>query len=125
MPNIKQNIGTAKRADILFIKLLIALGKTEDDINKIKIIISLRKLLERGKNLQKNVVDNKIIYSYHTISTNALIRKATVNDTLNGNTSPTAITLISIIGALGFTMADFGEAFDSITDKDIREYLKS
>lgn len=98
--------------------------KIESNAYKIKIILSLKKLLEKRNNLQKDIVDNKIIYSYHVISSNALIRKATVNDTLNGKTSPTVITLISMIEALDFTMIDFGEAYQSITDNDVKQYLK-
>ena len=38
---------------------------TEQNMYKIKIIISLKKILERGKNLQKELKDNKVVYSYH------------------------------------------------------------
>lgn len=96
---------------------------TEENIYKIKIIISLKKLLEKGKTLQKEIIDNKIVYSYHGISSNALIRKATVNDTLNGKTSPKGVTLISIIEAMGYTVTDFGKAYDSISNVDIELYL--
>ncbi|WP_288243999.1 hypothetical protein [uncultured Chryseobacterium sp.] len=97
---------------------------TEEHINKLKIIISLKKLLEKGKNLQKEVKDNKIIYSYHGLASNALLRKATINDTLNGRTSPKATTLISIIEAMGFTVKDFGQEFDAISDEEIKKYVQ-
>lgn len=95
---------------------------TEQNIYKIKIIITLKRLLERAKNLQKELKDNKVIYSYHGVASNALLRKATINDTLNGLTSPKATTLISIIEAMGFTMKDFGDEYDKITEKDIEEF---
>ena len=79
-------------------------------------------LLEKGKNLQMEVKDSKIVYSYHGLASNALLRKATINDTLNGKTSPKATTLISIIEAMGFTMKDFGDEYDKITDNDIQEF---
>ena len=94
----------------------------EEDINKIKIILSLKKLLEKGRSLQKEVIDNKIIFSYHGVASNALLRKATINDTLNGKTSPKASTLISIVEAMNFTMKDFGDQYDKITEKDIEEF---
>lgn len=97
---------------------------TEEDINKIKIILSLKKLLEKGKNLQKELKDNKIIFSYHGVASNALLRKATVNDTLNGNTIPKATTLISIVEGMGFTMTDFSKEFDGISEKEINRYVK-
>lgn len=96
---------------------------TEQNIYKIKIIISLKKLLERGKNLQKELKDNKVVYSYHGVASNALLRKATINDTLNGITSPKATTLISIVEAMEFTMTDFGKEFDSISDEEIKIFL--
>ncbi|MDQ1162957.1 hypothetical protein QE422_003325 [Chryseobacterium sp. SORGH_AS 447] len=96
---------------------------TEEHVYKIKIILSLKKLLEKGKNLQKEFKDNKIVYSYHGVASNALLRKATVNDTLNGNTIPKATTLISIVEGMGFTMTDFSKEFDNITEVDIKTYL--
>ncbi|MDR6156611.1 DNA-binding phage protein [Chryseobacterium sp. SLBN-27] len=95
---------------------------TEQNIYKIKIIISLKKLLERGKSLQKELKDNTVVYSYHGVASNALLRKATINDTLNGITSPKATTLISIVEAMEFTMSDFGREFDSILDEEIKTY---
>lgn len=105
-------------------KLLIALVNTEETIYKIKIILSLKKLLENGKKLQKEIKGNKIVYSYHGVASNALLRKATVNDTLNGHTSPKAITLISIIEGMGFTMTDFSKEFDNISEEEIKIYLQ-
>lgn len=122
--NIQKNIGTLQRNDIFFLKSLIAVVKTEENINKVKIILSLKKLLERGKSLQMEIKDDKIVYSYHGVASNALLRKATVNDTLNGNTSPTAITLISIVEGMGFTMTDFSKEFDTISDTEIEIYRK-
>lgn len=104
-------------------KLLIAVVNTEQNIYKIKIIISLKKLLEKGKSLQKELKDNKAVYSYHGVASNALLRKATINDTLNGITSPKATTLISIVEAMEFTMSDFGREFDNILDEEIKTYL--
>lgn len=75
--------------------------------------------MEKGKNLQKELKDNKIVYSYHGVASNALLRKATVNETLNGNTIPKATTLISIVEGMGFTMTDFSKEFDSISDEEV------
>ncbi|WP_294205298.1 hypothetical protein [uncultured Chryseobacterium sp.] len=97
---------------------------TEENIYKIKIILSLKKLLEKGKNLQKEFKDHKIVYSYHGVASNALLRKATVNDTLNGNTMPKAVTLISIVEGMGFTMTDFSKEFDAISEEEVKLYLQ-
>ncbi|PWN58119.1 hypothetical protein C1634_024405 [Chryseobacterium viscerum] len=105
-------------------KLLIAVVNTEETIYKIKIILSLKKLLENGKKLQKEIRGNKIVYSYHGVASNALLRKATINDTLNGHTSPKAVTLISIVEGMGFTMTDFSKEFDNISEKEIQIYLQ-
>ncbi|WP_131797335.1 hypothetical protein [Chryseobacterium kwangjuense] len=95
---------------------------TEETIYKIKIILSLKKLLESGKKLQKEIKGNKIMYSYHGVASNALLRKATINDTLNGHTSPKAVTLISIVEGMGFTMTDFSKEFDNISEDEIKIY---
>lgn len=97
---------------------------TEENINKIKIILSLKRLLENGKKLQKEIKGNKIVFSYHGVASNALLRKATVNDTLNGHTSPKAVTLISIVEGMGFTMTDFSKEFDTISEEEIKIYLQ-
>ncbi|MBD3905409.1 hypothetical protein NAL32_12855 [Chryseobacterium sp. Ch-15] len=96
---------------------------TEETIYKIKIILSLKKLLENGKKLQKEIKGNKIVYSYHGVASSALLRKATINDTLNGHTSPKAVTLISIVEGMGFTMTDFSKEFDHISESEIEIYL--
>lgn len=105
-------------------KLLIAHVNTEETIYKIKIILSLKKLLENGKKLQKEIKGNKIVYSYHGVASSALLRKATINDTLNGHTSPKAVTLISIVEGMGFTMTDFSKEFDNISEEEIQIYLQ-
>lgn len=105
-------------------KLLIAVVNTEETIYKIKIILSLKKLLENGKKLQKEIKGNKIVYSYHGVASNALLRKATINDTLNGHTSPKAVTLVSIVEGMGFTMTDFSKEFDNISEDEIKIYLQ-
>ena len=97
---------------------------TEETIYKIKIILSLKKLLENGKKLQKEIKGNKIVYSYHGVASNALLRKATINDTLNGHTSPKAVTLVSIVEGMGFTMTDFSKEFDNISEDEIKIYLQ-
>lgn len=97
---------------------------TEETIYKIKIILSLKKLLENGKKLQKEIKGNKIVYSYHGVASSALLRKATINDTLNGHTSPKAVTLISIVEGMGFTMTDFSKEFDNISEEEIQIYLQ-
>jgi hypothetical protein len=104
--------------------LLIAVVNTEETIYKIKIILSLKKLLENGKKLQKEIKGNKIVYSYHGVASSALLRKATINDTLNGHTSPKAVTLISIVEGMGFTMTDFSKEFDNISEEEIQIYLQ-
>lgn len=97
---------------------------TEETIYKIKIILSLKKLLENGKKLQKEIKGNKIVYSYHGVASSALLRKATINDTLNGHTSPKAVTLISIVEGMDFTMTDFSKEFDNISEEEIQIYLQ-
>lgn len=78
--------------------------------------------MDKGKILQKQVKGEKIIYSYHGLASSALLRKSTINDTLNGNTFPKTSTLISIIQAMNFSITDFGQVFDNISEHDVYRY---
>ena len=82
--------------------------ETEEHI-KIKIAISLRKLLKHS--------DGKsIVGSYNKIALNADIRKGTVSDTFNAKSMPSFSTLLLIVNAMGFTLSDFAKEYDLIKD---------
>lgn len=88
-----------------------------------KIAISLRRLLDASKNLQSPLNNEiEVANSYNKIALNADIRKATVSDTFNGKSVPTTATLILIIEGMGYKLADFAVIFDSIKDKDVKEF---
>ena len=98
--------------------MLIAFVKKEtDDYTKLKIAISLRRLLESNGDLP-------IMQSYNKIALTAYIRKATVSDTFNAKSIPNSLTLFLIIEAMGFSLTDFSKIYDSIEDSDIKLFIK-
>ena len=97
----------------------------EDNI-KFKIAISLKILLEKRKNNSINIIkEDSLGVSYNTIALNADIRKATVSNIFNANTSPNSITLVLIIEAMGYNLIDFSKIYDSIKEKDIQNFIKN
>src|SRR5690606_19492121 len=99
--------------------------KQIEDIIKIKIAISLRKLLNRNKSnvsRKENRKDN--VDSYEKISMNADIRKATVSSAFNGETRTSMTTLILIIEAMEYNLKDFAEVYDKITENEIASFKK-
>jgi len=99
--------------------------KQIEDIIKIKIAISLRKLLYRNKsNVSRKENRKDIVDSYEKISMNADIRKATVSSAFNGETRTSMTTLILIIEAMEYNLKDFAEVYDKITENEIASFKK-
>jgi len=98
--------------------MLIAVVKKETDDNTIfKIAISLRKLLESNSN-------PPVKQSYDKIATSVNIRKATVSNTFNAKSVPNSLTLFLIIEAMGFSLIDFSNVYDSIVNSEIESFKK-
>ncbi|MFG6686752.1 hypothetical protein ACGK9U_09240 [Mariniflexile sp. HNIBRBA6329] len=96
--------------------------KAKEEVLKIKIAISLCKLLEKRK-VTFVFQEEDIAKSYNKIALEADIRKATVSDTFNGLTMPNFSTLILIIESMGFKLDDFSEIYYSINEKEISEFM--
>ena len=62
------------------------------------------------------------INSFGKIALEGGIRKHTVADILNGKRSARIPTLAIILEALNKTMADFGKAYDRVSDSDIQKF---
>ncbi|MCK7591271.1 hypothetical protein M0G43_11855 [Subsaxibacter sp. CAU 1640] len=79
------------------------------------------------KNLLSSIkTDEEIIKSYNEIALQPDIRKATVSDTFNAKSKsgPNSTTMILIIEAMGYTLGDFSNQYDSITQSDIENFIK-
>lgn len=93
--------------------MLIAFVKKETDENiKLRIAVSLRRLLE-------SIGEYPIPQSYNKIALNAYIRKATVSDTFNAKSIPNSLTLFLMVEAMGFSFTDFAKVYDSIENSDL------
>ena len=118
-------IGTPNRTVILFNIWLIAFMKDalEEHI-KIKIAVTLNRLLENSKKSDPIGEKGNIAKSYNQIALNADIRKATVSNTFNAISTPSVVTLILIIEAMGYKLQDFAEIYYSIESSDIKKFRK-
>ncbi|WP_338357328.1 helix-turn-helix transcriptional regulator [Yeosuana marina] len=96
--------------------------KDWEEAIKISIAISLNKLLEIRKVALNQPIEN-VAKSYNKIALDADIRKATVSDTFNGKTMPSASTLILIVEKMGFKLTDFSEIYCSIKEEEVRDFL--
>lgn len=93
--------------------MLIAFVKKETDENiKLRIAVSLRRLLE-------STGQHPVQHSYNKIALTAYIRKATVSDTFNAKSIPNSLTLFLIVEAMGFSLTDFAKIYDSIENSDL------
>ncbi|NWL02535.1 hypothetical protein DM790_17060 [Flavobacterium collinsii] len=93
--------------------------KKETDENiKLRIAISLRRLLE-------SIGEAPVAQSYNKIALTAYIRKATVSDTFNGKSIPNSLTLFLIVESMGFSLTDFAKVYDSINNSDINTFKKA
>lgn len=93
--------------------MLIAFVKKEtDEYIKLRIAISLRRLLQ-------SIGQDPVTQSYNKIAVSAYIRKATVSDTFNAKSIPNSLTLFLIVEAMGFSVTDFAKVYDSIENSDL------
>jgi transcriptional regulator with XRE-family HTH domain len=93
--------------------------ETQENI-KIKIALSLIKLLDDSKNnTQRIKTGEELNISYSEIADNSDIRKATVSDIFNAKKSANTFTLFRIIKSMGYELTDFAKKYDKITDSEI------
>jgi hypothetical protein len=103
--------------------------KTENHIFiQFKIGLALRMIIGANKALGKDETmktSKKPLpeKSYGGISSTTGIRSATVSDIINGKSEPKATTLIYILDSLGASMSDFGKIFDSLSNRQVKEYI--
>lgn len=94
---------------------------------KIKIALTLRVLHNRNKDQNKGIIDSKEqINSYEKIALNSSndMRKATVTSAFDGHTRSAMTTVILIIESMGYTLNQFAEEYDKITDEKIIIFKK-
>lgn len=100
--------------------------KEVEKLINIKVALSLRQLLEKGKkNPLSGDVKQDVAKSYNRIAINANIRKATVSDTFNAKHSSYLGTIILIIEAMGFNLEDFSQIYCSINEDEISNFKDS
>lgn len=94
--------------------------KELEKLIRIKIAISLRRLLEKSKKFLQS--DDDIAKSYNQIAIITGLRKGTVSDTFNAKSTPGTITLILIIESMGFDLRDFSKLYYSINENEIKSF---
>ena len=102
--------------------LLASVEETQENI-KIKIAISLNKLLNDSKNAASgNKTGVELNISYSEIADISDIRKATVSDIFNAKKSANTFTLFRIVKAMGYKLYDFSIKYDKISDQEIKNF---
>ncbi|MBX9448406.1 MAG: hypothetical protein KL787_01225 [Taibaiella sp.] len=96
---------------------------------RIKIALALHELkrMNADHNRKLNLAEPDADYknsSYEKIATEVDIRSATVSDLFNFNDDSKISTLVATIVGMNRTMTEFGEVFDTITEKQIAQFLK-
>src|SRR5690625_932324 len=87
----------------------------------LKVILTLRKLLLLNKEIQMGKTNSVLEppATYRNIYYNSDIREATISDTFNGKTLPTITTLLVIIDRMGYTLKEFTDIYDKITEEEV------
>ncbi|MCK0160089.1 MULTISPECIES: hypothetical protein [Flavobacteriaceae] len=94
--------------------------KELEKLIRIKIAISLRRLLENSKKFLQS--DDDIAQSYNQIAIITGLRKGTVSDTFNAKSTPGSGTLILIVESMGFDLRDFSKLYCSINESEIKSF---
>jgi hypothetical protein len=96
--------------------------KESEKIIILKTAITLRKMLSMNKSYSSKVDGNSdVVNSYDKIAanSNSELTKATVNSAFSGKKRSTMATVVLIIESMGYTMLDFSEIYDKLSEKDV------
>lgn len=91
----------------------------------IKAAITLRKMLSKNKIYSaKADGSGDIVNSYDKIAanSNSELTKATVNSAFSGKKRSTMATIVLIVESMGYTMIDFSEIYDKLSEKDVNKF---
>lgn len=99
--------------------------KESEKIIIIKTAITLRKMLSNNKSSSaKSDGSIDIVNSYDKIAanSNSELTKATVNGAFSGKKRSTMATIVLIVESMGYTMIDFAEIYDKLSERDVNKF---
>jgi len=97
--------------------------KESENLIKIKVAISLRRLLEKSKKTDQGKNSSiGIAKSYNDIAIFADFRKATVSDTFNAKHLSNFATIVMMVEAMGFDLVDFSKIYTSIEPDELERF---
>lgn len=99
--------------------------KESEKIIIIKTAITLRIMLSKNKSSSggtHSTVNTVNSYDKIAANSNSELTKATVNSAFSGKKRSTMATIVLIIESMGYTMIDFAEIYDKLSEKDIAEF---
>lgn len=105
--------------------LIACMIKESEKIIIIKTAITLRKMLSNNKSYSaKSDGSMDIVNSYDKIAanSNSELTKATVNGTFSGKKRSTMATIVLIVESMGYTMIDFAEIYDKLSERDVSKF---
>ncbi|MBO9595545.1 MAG: hypothetical protein J7599_21770 [Niabella sp.] len=100
----------------------------DDGVYRIKCryAVALQKLIQANKKLNRasgNTPHPGADDSYGKLSSSTGIRKGTISDTITAKTDIKGSTLYRLLGALGYSFAQFGAVFDAVTEAEIDAHI--
>ncbi|MCL1646354.1 hypothetical protein [Elizabethkingia anophelis] len=105
--------------------LIACMIKESEKIIIIKTAITLRKMLSNNKSYSaKSDGSMDIVNSYDKIAanSNSELTKATVNGAFSGKKRSTMATIVLIVESMGYTMIDFAEIYDKLSERDVSKF---
>ena len=91
--------------------------------------LTIKKFLDANKaimeeNKKLGLEDSDLVTSFGGLFLTSGITKAMIVEIVNGKRNMSSTTLSAILEGLSITMTEFGQVYDSITEKHIIEYQK-
>lgn len=99
--------------------------KESEKIVIIKTAITLRKMLSKNKSSSEradSTVNTVNSYDKIAANSNSELTKATVNSAFSGKKRSTMATIVLIIESMGYTMIDFSEIYDKLSEKEVTKF---
>ncbi|QEC41557.1 hypothetical protein [Pseudobacter ginsenosidimutans] len=101
----------------------------EKDLIKLKAALVFKKIIDNNKGIaeklkEQNAINPDLITSYRKWETASGVPIASISEIMTGERNASLTTLVTLINSLGINTQTFGQAFDNITESELRDFKK-
>lgn len=97
---------------------------SEKELIKLRFGLALRKLLQENEEIAETKKGRRAVVNLSQLSSETGLRTASLSSIFNGDSNLSAVSLCTIINALGKTFSDFAKRFEQLSEEDLLNYYE-